>query len=297
MAASALPPIVDANVHLWDQSVNPVFWLSDRTTLRDMLGDYDSLPDRYTLADYLEEVEGFDVRAVVWSDPGAHDPVAAAEAAGRQGGDHDSIAGLVGLGDPTAPGFAALVERLLRVPGLTSVRVRLAAGLATPATAPDDASVLEGLRLLARHDLVATIEANADQLGRVADLVEQLPEARIVVDHFGWPATTDAASVAPHLERLAPIAAAPNVATRLDAIGTIFGDWTVDDVRPWLVGVVDLFGADRCMLGSDLPIERLRSDFAALCAAYDEIFAGRSDDERAALFGQTALQWYGSGGR
>lgn len=41
-------PIVDCNVHLWNQGDNPVFWLSDRTVVRDMLGDYDSLPDRYT---------------------------------------------------------------------------------------------------------------------------------------------------------------------------------------------------------------------------------------------------------
>ena len=49
---SAIGPIVDCNVHLWDQRDNPVFWLSDRTVVRDMLGDYDSLPDSYTLSDY-----------------------------------------------------------------------------------------------------------------------------------------------------------------------------------------------------------------------------------------------------
>ena len=38
-------PVVDSNVHLWDQRDNPVFWLQDRTLVRDMLGDYDSLPD------------------------------------------------------------------------------------------------------------------------------------------------------------------------------------------------------------------------------------------------------------
>ena len=48
-------PIVDCNVHLWDQRDNPVFWLADRTLVRDMLGDYESLPDRYTLADYRRE--------------------------------------------------------------------------------------------------------------------------------------------------------------------------------------------------------------------------------------------------
>ena len=31
--------LVDANVHLWDQRDNPVFRLTDRTLVRDLLGD------------------------------------------------------------------------------------------------------------------------------------------------------------------------------------------------------------------------------------------------------------------
>jgi predicted TIM-barrel fold metal-dependent hydrolase len=56
-----LGPIVDSNVHLWDQSLNEVFWLSDRSMLRSMLGDYDSLPDRYTLGDYRQATTGYAV--------------------------------------------------------------------------------------------------------------------------------------------------------------------------------------------------------------------------------------------
>ena len=77
--AGRIGPVVDSNVHLWAQGRNPVFWLEDRTMLRDMIGDYDSLPDTFTLADYDEATSAFDVRGVIWSDAGAADPVAAAE--------------------------------------------------------------------------------------------------------------------------------------------------------------------------------------------------------------------------
>ena len=286
-------PIVDANVHFWDQGANPVFWLTDRTMLRDMLGDYDSLPATYTLDDYRREVGSHDVRGMVWSDPGAADPVAAAASVQRQNDSRGMVLGLVALADPTAPQFAELVEHFVQIPLVTSVRVRLAAGLAAPAAATFDTSVLDNLRLLADHRLVATIEANGDQLDAVAALVAQLRELRIVIDHFGWPMEVTESALPEHFERLAPLAAAPNVATRIDAIGTIFGDWTVDRIRPWLLRVVEAFGPDRCMLGSDLPIERLRSGFGRLYDAYNEIFAGYSQDERAALFGRTAQSWYG----
>jgi predicted TIM-barrel fold metal-dependent hydrolase len=288
--------LVDANVHLWDQAANPVFWLSDRTTVVDLLGDYSSLPDRFLLDDYLRAAEPFAVDGIIWSDAGAADPVGALDWVRRQ--DTDGVViGLVTLGDPLAAGFADFVDVVAREPLVTSVRIRL-----TPALQPhgradrpgeSDAPLLDGLRHLARAGLVATIEASADQLERIAALAEELPELRVVVDHFGWPADLTTAGRSRHLEHLSALAALTNVATRLDALGTIFGSWDVETVRPWLDGVVALFGPDRCMVGTDMPIETLRSPFADVYGAYDEIFRARSGPERRQLFHDAAVGWLG----
>jgi predicted TIM-barrel fold metal-dependent hydrolase len=294
-----LGPLVDANVHLWDQRDNPVFWLTDRTLVRDLLGDYDALPDVYTLSDYERETAGLDVRGIVWSDAGAEDPVAAAEWVARQDAGRRLVTGIVSLGDPATAGFGALVDRLRRIPLVRSVRVRLAGGLTQgdqgDATLLDQPGVLDHLALLARHDLVATVEATSDQLDVVTRLAGALPELKVVVDHFGWPTDLGDAGLRLHLDRLGGLATMANVATRLDAIGTIFGAWTVEQVRPWLLAVVDRFGPHRCMLGSDLPIERLRSGFAPLYRAYDEIFAQHAPPDRELLLRGTAEQWYGAG--
>jgi predicted TIM-barrel fold metal-dependent hydrolase len=292
-------PIVDCNVHLWDQRVNPVFWLSDRTLVRDLIGNYDSLPDVYTLGDYERETAAFDVRGVVWSDAGAADPVAAAEWVWRQHEQRGLVVGIVSLGDPAADDFGELISRLREIPHVSSVRVRLAGGLTQGArhesTLLAQPVAMEHLARMAREGLVATIEATSDQLGLVTRLGRELPDLKIVVDHFGWPTQLDDAGRRMHLDRLAELATNPNVATRVDAIGTIFGAWTAERVRPWLTAVVDSFGPDRCMLGSDLPIERLRSGFEPLYRAYDEIFAGYSERDRKMLFGATATRWYGAG--
>ncbi len=296
---SSLGPIVDCNVHLWDQRDNPVFWLTDRTFARDLIGNYDSLPDVYTLRDYERETAGFDVRGIVWSDAGAADPVAAAEWVCRQHEEGPLVTGIVSLGDPAAADFGDLLDRLRRIPLVRSIRVRLAAGLAqgAPNEAPvlEQPAVMEHFALMARHDLVATVEATSDQVGVVAQLARALPSLRIVVDHFGWPTELSEAGRRTHLDRVAELAASPNVATRLDAIGTVFGAWTADEVRPWLLPVVGLFGPERCMLGSDLPIERLRSGFEPLYRAYDEVFAGHTPPERRMLLHDTAQRWYGNG--
>lgn len=297
MVAGRVGPVVDSNVHLWDQGRNPVFWLEDRTMLRDMLDDYDSLPDTYALADYDDATSGFDVRGVVWSDAGAADPVAAAEwvaaqnAAGR-------VIGLVALADPSEPGFEGLVSALRANALVTSVRVRLVPAFQTgagAAAAKADGRLTEGLGVLADQGLVATIEAGASEIGRVAELARRFPGLSVVLDHFGWPEDLSDAGRRAHLALLRRAADEPNVATRIDAIGTIFRAWDTETLRPWLDGVVEAFGAERCMLGSDLPIETLRSSFGGLYAAYDAIFDSYSEDDRRLLFGDTARRLYGGG--
>jgi len=299
---SAIGPIIDCNVHLWDQRDNPVFWLSDRTVVRDMLGDYDSLPDSYTLSDYRRETSGHDVRGVIWSDAGAEHPLAAADWVSRQHDGVPPVIAMVTLGDPTSAAFADLVEGCRQRPLIRSIRMRLVPELSGRAAGGgdllDDRLVRDNLALLASSGLVATIEATSGQLDIVTRLSEQFPALRIVIDHFGWPeAGLGGAGLAGHIQRLAGLAAADNVATRIDAIGTIFGDWTLSQIRPWLLEVASTFGPERCMLGSDLPIENLRSGFGPLYAAYDAIFSGFSDDERAMLFRRTAERWYARGDR
>jgi predicted TIM-barrel fold metal-dependent hydrolase len=295
MVARRVGPVVDSNVHLWAQGQNPVFWLEDRTMLRDMIGDYDSLPDTYTLADYDEATSEFDVRGVIWSDAGAADPVAAAEWVASQN-TAGRVIGLVALGDPTDPGFEPLVTALRANALVTSVRVRLVPAFqpGAPAAAPDaDGRLTDALGLLADQELVATIETGPSEIARVADLARRFPRLQVVLDHFGWPDDLSDAGRSAHLALLRRLADEPNVTTRIDAIGTIFGAWGTDTLRPWLQGVVEAFGAERCMLGSDLPIETLRSNFGDLYTAYDTIFDSYSETDRRLLFGDTARRLYG----
>jgi predicted TIM-barrel fold metal-dependent hydrolase len=247
--------------------------------------------DTYTLADYLDATASLDVRGVVWSDPGAADPVAAAawvaeqDTAGR-------VTGLVGLVDPASPDFEQIVTALHGNRLVTSIRIRVSAAFGTGAAAGAD-HLLDAVAVLDDRGLVATLETSADQLPRVGDVARRHPGLQIVLDHFGWPADLSDAGRQAHLAGLERLADESHISTRIDAIGTIFGAWHVDTIRPWLVGVVDAFGPARCMLGSDFPIETLRSTFGDLYSAYDVIFESYSDDDRRMLFADTARRIYG----
>jgi predicted TIM-barrel fold metal-dependent hydrolase len=85
----------------------------------------------------------------------------------------------------------------------------------------------------------------------------------------------------------------------LEALGTrsaiecIFGmGWTEDQVKPWILSVVEKFGPRRCMLTSHLPIDVLSHGFDRLYDAYENVLAEFADNERDDMFRNTALNWF-----
>ena len=68
--------------------------------------------------------------------------------------------------------------------------------------------------------------------------------------------------------------------------------WTAEQFRPWLLAAIDLFGPDRVMLGSHLPICRLSHGFAHLYRTYRDLLAGFSPDEQDLMFRRVAAEWF-----
>ena len=80
----------------------------------------------------------------------------------------------------------------------------------------------------------------------------------------------------------------------ISAVDCVLGmDWTVDVARPWIQTLIGLFGPDRCMLGSHLPIARLARGFEPHYDAYEELPADLSPGGQDSLFRGTATEWFG----
>jgi predicted TIM-barrel fold metal-dependent hydrolase len=55
---------------------------------------------------------------------------------------------------------------------------------------------------------------------------------------------------------------------------------------------VDLFGPQRCMFGSNFPIEKLWTDYASLVAAFRACLSRYTEAERRAVLHATAARVY-----
>ena len=70
-------------------------------------------------------------------------------------------------------------------------------------------------------------------------------------------------------------------------------NWNLETLRPYLDVVVEAFGVERLMAGSDWPVCLVASGYAQWWGVLREYFGGFSEAERAAVFGGTAVEVYG----
>ena len=91
-----------------------------------------------------------------------------------------------------------------------------------------------------------------------------------------------------------PVSARDNVAIKIFGMECIFGiRWTVAQIRPWILDTVELFGPDRCMFASHLPVCKLACSVQQLYAAYLEVIADFSVSEKRHMLHDTAAAIYG----
>ena len=88
------------------------------------------------------------------------------------------------------------------------------------------------------------------------------------------------------------LAACPNVAAKISGIGLPGQAWTVENNRDIVLTIIDFFGVDRCMFGSNFPVDSVCGDLDTIFGGYKAITAGFSADERRKLFHDNAIRHY-----
>jgi predicted TIM-barrel fold metal-dependent hydrolase len=81
----------------------------------------------------------------------------------------------------------------------------------------------------------------------------------------------------------------PQVVCKLSGLGMFDHDWTADSIRPIVEAVLEQFGPDRCMFGSNFPVDSLYSDYTTLLTVYEDLIPQDAKDQ---VFHKTASGFY-----
>jgi L-fuconolactonase len=201
------------------------------------------------------------------------------------------IAGVVGWASLTDPILPGTLEGHRAAPGGA-----LLAGIRDQAQGfPDDwldqPSVLAGLRAVEASGLVNELVVRPAQLPSVVRALDAVPGGRFVLDHLGKPSVRGGqAGLDAWRTLIAPVAARPNVVTKLSGLvaEADWDTWTVEDLRPFVETAVELFGTDRLMFGSDWPVCEVAASYEQVKEALVDILGGTPDD----VFAGTAQRTY-----
>ena len=124
-----------------------------------------------------------------------------------------------------------------------------------------------------------------------AGLAEACPDTTFVLQHAGMLEDLSPAGHSAWRAGMARLAAFPNVVTKLSGLGTFIHRNDPAHIAAIIADTVAIFGPDRCLFGSNFPIEKLWTNYRDLIEAY--LDATRSNPRhRDAIMHDTAVRVY-----
>ena len=164
---------------------------------------------------------------------------------------------------------------------------------------PDDDFILrpdfnEGIRNLPKYGLLYDILIFWKHLPQTIRFVDLHPEQPFVVDHIAKPRIAREAFDNEWAAGIREMAKREHVSCKISGMITEVRDaeWDADLLRPYFDTILEAFGPQRVMYGSDWPVCLLRGSYANWVHAVEQLASSLSLDEQAALWGGNAERIY-----
>ncbi|MEM9796140.1 MAG: amidohydrolase family protein [Pseudomonadota bacterium] len=203
----------------------------------------------------------------------------------------DWIAGVVGWIDFEEPGQRAELERLAKHPKFKGLRPMIQ-------DIPDNDWMLRD-DLAWAYGALTDLGLRFDALGfpRHLDtfhtLLTRHPDMPTVIDHCMKPDVARQ-DIDRWAEGMARLARDTRAYVKLSGLVTEAAEhWAAEDLKPYVDHILEHFGPDRILWGSDWPVCRLRAEYDVWLGAAEALTAHLDEDARAAIFGGTAARFYG----
>jgi L-fuconolactonase len=200
------------------------------------------------------------------------------------------VAGVVGWAEFADIHAAWIIRNLAENPLLVGLRPMVQ-------DIPDDdwllgSQLTPAFRALVEHGLVFDALVFPRHLSRLLVIADRHPDLAIVVDHGAKPAIRDR-RLDPWRADMAALAARSNIVCKLSGLATEAGSgWTIEDLRPFVEHLIEVFGPGRLLWGSDWPVVNLAGGYENWRAATETLLAPLDDADRKAVLGGNAAQLY-----
>ena len=290
-------PIVDAHHHIWRRADQP--WMQGPTVPR-IFGDYEAIKRDYPIEEFLSDIAGSGVEKSIyvqtnWARERAIEEVEwVTETAERAGWPH-AIVSFVDLQSDDAPIIMAAQARSSLMRGVRqqlhwheNPQYRFAAQ-------PDmmnTSQFRKNIARLADRGWLFELQVFASQMRDGANLAAEFPDIPFVLEHAGMLEDLSAAGRRDWRTGMKRLADQPNMHTKLSALGTFIRRNDPGHVSQMIGETIEIFGPERCIWGSNFPIEKLWTDYASILNAARQAISSLSEKDRDAILGGNATRLY-----
>ncbi|MEO1265042.1 MAG: amidohydrolase family protein [Pseudomonadota bacterium] len=289
--------MIDAHHHIWLQKDLP--WLLGPEQPR-IFGPYAAIKRDYTIDEFRADVQGTGIEKSVyvqanWAPNWFADEAACVQSVADETGWPNAI---VGYADFTVDDVRPQLEKLKPYPLMRGIRQQLhwhenpLYRFASRSDLPADKTVQANIARLADYGWSFDLQVFAPQMGDAVHLAKACPDVTFILQHAGMLEDTSDDGVAAWRDGMNRLADCPNVVTKLSAFGTFIHRSDPDFIAQMVDDTVGIFGADRCLYGSNFPIEKIWTSYRALFDAFQSAAQGFSEDDRDAIFRGNAARVY-----
>jgi L-fuconolactonase len=276
--------MIDAHHHLWKLSRGDYGWIGDGSNPAVAPIERDYLVDDYRP---LATANGVTGSIAVQAAPTVDETRWLLDQAHASGG---LIRGVVGWIDMAAANAPNVLQDLARDPLLRGIRPMLqdiadVDWVLQPGLVP-------ALRAVAELDLSFDLLVRPLHLKAAHALLLRYPDLRAIVDHGGKPDIAGG-MWQPWADDMRRIARETSAYCKLSGLVTeARPGWKTGDLQRYADHLLECFGAERVLWGSDWPVMLLNSGYPAWRAAAKQLFSSQSTAGKTAIFSGNAIRFY-----
>jgi predicted TIM-barrel fold metal-dependent hydrolase len=286
---------IDAHHHLWDLDACHYPWLMAKGEMR-FFGDPTPIQQHYRAEDFLGESSRYRPTHSVHIQVGVAEQDIVQESAWLQ--QQCPVPDvMVAFADLAAADLTQTLDAHSQYYKLRGVRQIVGrhveedqkhnsnALLANPAW-------IAGLKQLQQRQLSFDLQMIPPQMPAVLNALRQVPDLAVALCHCGSPWDQSPAGLASWRKGLKELAELPNTHCKVSGLGMFNHQWQCEDIRSIILNVIDIFGTERVMFGSNFPVDKLYGDYETLWHSYESITQDFSSSEKHALFFSNAASFY-----
>lgn len=275
---------IDSHHHIWDLDLTPQDWI-DPVSMA-------VINQNFLLSDLRKEIvaSGIEKTVIVQTVTNYEETPVLLDLASKD----ELVAGVVGWLKIDALDAIAHLEQFLDLPGANYLK-----GIRDIVQDHPDSNYLarpqaiKNVQELGRRGIVFDLLTKTPELSGAIEMVKSCPNTQFVMDHISKPYISKGL-MEPWKKLIYELAAYENVVCKVSGMITEADHrkWKSEDFKPYFEIILDAFGIERLMFGSDWPVCNLAGNYSQVVGLVEKLSNDLSTSEKSLLWGEVANKTY-----